>query len=154
MFHAVMPRMLTYFRSHGCGRELAEDLAQEVMITVYTQNSGLRSPALFRPWLYRIARNTFLQWLRRKGRQVETLGLDAAVWQVESRSPDPLHKLQFSQWMSELDNDERQIMVLRYVEEMEYHDIAEVLGLPLGTVQWKIFNSKKKLTRRFGAPCG
>jgi RNA polymerase sigma factor (sigma-70 family) len=83
---------------------------------------------------------------------VETLALEAAVWQVESRSPDPLRGLQFSQWMAELDGDERQIMVLRYVEEMEYHDIAEALGIPLGTVQWKIFNSKKKLTRRFGTP--
>ena len=59
--------------------------------------------------------------------------------------------LQFAQWMAALDAEERQIMMLRYVEELEYHDIAEVLGLPLGTVQWKIFNSKKKLARRFGA---
>jgi DNA-directed RNA polymerase specialized sigma24 family protein len=43
-------------------------------------------------------------------------------------------------------------MTLRFIEELEYHDIAEVLGLPLGTVQWKIFNSKKKLARRFGTP--
>ncbi|HLX46386.1 MAG TPA: RNA polymerase sigma factor [Bryobacteraceae bacterium] len=151
MFLVVMPRMVTYFRVRGCGRELAEDLAQEVMLAAYTQNSGLRSRALFRPWLYKVARNVFLQWLRRNGREVETLDLDAAGSQAESHSPDPFRTLQFAQWMAALDADERQIMMLRYVEELEYHDIAEVLGLPLGTVQWKIFNSKKKLARRFGS---
>jgi RNA polymerase sigma-70 factor (ECF subfamily) len=152
LFQVLMPRMIAYFRVRGCGREVAEDLAQEVMLAAYTRSSGLRSRALFRPWIYKIARNTFLQWLRRNSREVETVELEAALWQAESRSPDPFRMLQFSQWMAALDTDERQIMLLRYVEEMEYHDIAEVLGMPIGTVQWKIFNSKKKLARRFGAP--
>lgn len=149
-----MPRIITYFRVRGCGPDVAEDLAQEVMLAAYQRISGLRSRALFRPWLYKIARNAFLQWLRRNRREVETVELDAAIWQAESSSPDPFRTLQFSQWMAALEADERQIMLLRYVEELEYHDIAEVLGLPLGTVQWKIFNSKKKLARRFGAAPG
>jgi DNA-directed RNA polymerase specialized sigma24 family protein len=40
-------------------------------------------------------------------------------------------------------------MMLRYIDELEYHEIAEMVDLPLGTVQWKIFNSKKKLAARF-----
>jgi RNA polymerase sigma-70 factor, ECF subfamily len=151
MFEVLMPRMITYFRARGCAQEVAEDLSQEVMLAAYTQSSNLRSRALFRPWLFKIARNTFLQWLRHNSREVETVELDAAVWEPESRSPDPFRALQFAQWMAALASEERQIMMLRYVEELEYHDIAEVLGLPLGTVQWKIFNSKKKLARRFGA---
>lgn len=149
-----MPRMITYFRVRGCDREAAEDLAQEVMFAAYRRSSALRSRELFRPWLYKIARNAFLQWLRRNRREVETVELDAATWQAESRSPDPFRTLQFSQWMAALEADERQIMMLRYVEELEYHDIAEALGLPLGTVQWKIFNAKKKLARRFGTASG
>jgi len=152
MFQVLMPRMITYFRVRGCGREVAEDLSQEVMLAAYTQSSRLRSRELFRPWLFKIARNAFLQWLRRDSREVETVELGAATWQPESRSTDPLRTLQFAQWMAALDSEERQIMTLRFIEELEYHDIAEVLGLPLGTVQWKIFNSKKKLARRFGTP--
>lgn len=154
MFQVLMPRMITYFRVRGCDREAAEDLAQEVMFAAYRRSSALRSRELFRPWLYKIARNAFLQWLRRNRREVETVELDAATWQAESRSPDPFRTLQFSQWMAALEADERQIMMLRYVEELEYHDIAEALGLPLGTVQWKIFNAKKKLARRFGTASG
>jgi DNA-directed RNA polymerase specialized sigma24 family protein len=40
-------------------------------------------------------------------------------------------------------------MTLRYVDELEYHEIAEVMGLPAGTVQWKVFNAKRKLAQRF-----
>jgi RNA polymerase sigma-70 factor (ECF subfamily) len=152
LFQVLMPRMITYFRVRGCLRDVAEDLAQEVMLTAYTRSSGLRTRALFRPWIYKVARNIFLQWLRRNSREVETVELNAAQWQAESRTPDPFRSLQFSQWMAALDPDERQIMQLRYVEELEYHDIAEVLGLPIGTVQWKIFNAKKKLSRRFVTP--
>ena len=43
-------------------------------------------------------------------------------------------------------------MMLRYIEGLEYHEIAAVLDLPIGTVQWKIHNSKKKLAARFGGP--
>ena len=52
--------------------------------------------------------------------------------------------------MSSLHPDERQIMTLRFVEGLEYHEIASVLCLPLGTVQWKIFRSKRKLVSQFG----
>lgn len=154
LFQVLMPRMIAYFRVRGCGPDVAEDLAQEVMLAAYTRSSGLRSRSLFRPWLYKVARNAFLQWLRRNSREVETVEIEAAIWQAESRSSDPFQKLQFSQWMASLDADERQIMMLRYVEELEYHDIAEVVGIPLGTVQWKIFNAKKKLARRFGSSDG
>src|SRR5215472_14726217 len=59
LFQVLMPRMITYFRVRGCGRDVAEDLAQEVMLAAYMRSSGLRSRALFRPWLYKIARNAF-----------------------------------------------------------------------------------------------
>jgi DNA-directed RNA polymerase specialized sigma24 family protein len=104
MFQVLMPRMITYFRVRGCGREVAEDLSQEVMLAAYTQSSRLRSRELFRPWLFKIARNAFLQWLRHNSREVETVELGAAIWQPESRSTDPLRTLQFAQWMAALDS--------------------------------------------------
>jgi RNA polymerase sigma-70 factor (ECF subfamily) len=66
-----------------------------------------------------------------------------------AKQPDPLLSAQFAEWMAFLEEDEREIMMLRYIDELEYHEIAELLGLPQGTVQWKIFNAKKKLAARF-----
>jgi DNA-directed RNA polymerase specialized sigma24 family protein len=47
--------------------------------------------------------------------------------------------------MKFLDTHERETMTLRFVEEWEYHEIAAVQAIPIGTVQWRVFNSKKKL---------
>jgi DNA-directed RNA polymerase specialized sigma24 family protein len=47
--------------------------------------------------------------------------------------------------MKFLDAQERETMTLRFVEEWEYHEIAAAKAIPIGTVQWRVFNSKKKL---------
>jgi RNA polymerase sigma factor (sigma-70 family) len=54
--------------------------------------------------------------------------------------------------MEWLEPAEREMMLLRYLEGFEYHEIASMLNIPVGTVQWKIFHSKRKLAARFGAP--
>lgn len=149
LFRALAPRLICYFRTRGCGVELAEDLVQEVMWTVYLRSRMLRRRERFRPWLYRVVRNVLLQHLRRSRRDVVTVALGQAA-EVAATFPDPLAGSRFSEWMAALAPEEQEILKLRYVDELEYHEIAEVLGLPTGTVQWKIFNAKRKLAQRFG----
>jgi DNA-directed RNA polymerase specialized sigma24 family protein len=48
--------------------------------------------------------------------------------------------------MTFLDARERELMILRFVEDWEYHEIAAAQATPIGTIQWRIFNSKRKLT--------
>ena len=52
---------------------------------------------------------------------------------------------EFNDWMKFLDAQERETMTLRFIEEWEYHEIAAAQAIPIGTVQWRVFNSKKKL---------
>ena len=73
LFRVVAPRLLRYFRARGCEPALAEDLTQEVMISVYKHHDALRDASLFQPWVFRIARNTLLQYLRGQTRQVATI---------------------------------------------------------------------------------
>ena len=150
VFHTMAPRVVCYLRSRGCGRELAEDLTQEVMSAVYNQSRRLRKKELFRPWLFKIVKHALLQHLRRTGREVATVALDPGLHEPTGVPVDPLIESRFNQWMAWLEPDEQQIMRLRYVEELEYHEIAEVLEIPIGTVQWKVFHSKRKLEARFG----
>jgi RNA polymerase sigma factor (sigma-70 family) len=63
---------------------------------------------------------------------------------IEKRS-DFLH------WMGLLEPVERQVMMLRYSEELGYQEIATALGIPLGTVKWKIFIAKERLSAELGA---
>jgi DNA-directed RNA polymerase specialized sigma24 family protein len=47
--------------------------------------------------------------------------------------------------MTFLDSREREVMTLRFIEQWEYHEIAAAQDIPIGTVQWRVFNAKKKL---------
>jgi DNA-directed RNA polymerase specialized sigma24 family protein len=54
--------------------------------------------------------------------------------------------------MSFLESREREALTLRFVEEWEYHEIAAAKAIPIGTVQWRVFNAKKKLATYLKAP--
>ena len=150
LFRALAPRLIGYFRARGVEVELAEDLTQDVMWSVYRQARSLRQKESFRPWLYRIARNALLRHLRDTGRRISTVALDDGMQAAYDGVAGLVLRSQFVEWMQWLSPEERQIMMLRYVDELEHHEIAELLGMPLGTVQWKIFHTKRKLAAQFG----
>ena len=52
---------------------------------------------------------------------------------------------EFEDWMKFLYPPDQEAMTLRFVEEWEYHEIAAARAIPIGTIQWRVFNSKKKL---------
>jgi RNA polymerase sigma-70 factor (ECF subfamily) len=105
LFANVGPRIMRYFRTQGCDRELAEDLTQEVMLIVYRRGETVRDKRLFRPWLYKVAKNSLLQHVRRNGRQVETVQLDVLIQDRGKLECDPLSHSQFLEWMVWLEPD-------------------------------------------------
>jgi RNA polymerase sigma-70 factor (ECF subfamily) len=126
---------------------LAEDLSQEVMLSVYRNATQIRDRMLFRAWLFKIARNALCRHYSKQTREVETVDLA----EVQDRSVAASHKpagtpaFEFLHWMAFLDSREGEAMRLRFVEEWEYHEIAAAQSIPIGTVQWRVFNAKKKL---------
>ena len=57
LFRIFSPQLVAFFRKRGHERDIAEDLAQEVMLTVYRRAGQVRDHKLFRAWLFRVARN-------------------------------------------------------------------------------------------------
>src|SRR5579862_5084197 len=74
LFVSFTPRLVAFFRARGC-RMAAEDLAQDVMLTVYRKAGQVRDRALFRAWVFRIARNTLARHFGRQSRDVDTVDL-------------------------------------------------------------------------------
>ena len=147
LFSTFSPQLVAFFRARGCELGLAEDLAQEVMLTVYRKAAQVRDRALFRAWLFKIARNALCRHYGKQTREVETVnfeetsdGLAAASVKVSG-----IPAFEFLRWMALLNSGEREIMELRFIEQLEYHEIATARQLPIGTVQWRVFNAKKKL---------
>lgn len=146
LFHIFSPQLVAFFRRRGHESGIAEDLTQEVMFTVYRKAGQLRDHKLFRAWLFKVARNAACRHYAQRSRQVPTVDLADAndLLAAPSRSPfGPASE--FRDWMQLLDAQERETMLLRFVEEWEYHEIAAAQAIPIGTVQWRVFNSKKKL---------
>jgi RNA polymerase sigma factor (sigma-70 family) len=147
LFSTFSPQLVAFFRARACELGLAEDLAQEVMFTVYREAAQVRDRALFRAWLFKIARNTLCRHYRKQTRELETVNFEeTGDWlSAVSVKASGVPAFEFLHWMALLDSGEREIMELRFIEQWEYHEIATARQLPIGTVQWRVFNAKKKL---------
>lgn len=147
LFRVFTPQLVAFFRSRGCEVALSEDLTQEVMLTVYRKAAQVRDRSLFRAWLFKIARNILCREYGRKSREVETVDLAnvAGSLVASSNKPPGTCGFEFHDWMAFLESSEREALTLRFIEAWEYHEIAAAKNIPIGTVQWRVFNAKKKL---------
>jgi RNA polymerase sigma-70 factor, ECF subfamily len=147
LFKTFTPQLVAFFRARGCELALAEDLAQEVMLAVYCKAAQVRDRALFRAWLFKIARNALCRHYGKKTREVETVDLADVADRLGTagHTPAATPAFEFLHWMAFLDSREREVMTLRFIEQWEYHEIAAAQATPIGTVQWRVFNAKRKL---------
>jgi RNA polymerase sigma-70 factor (ECF subfamily) len=147
LFRVFTPQLVAFFRHRGHELVLAEDLAQEVMLTVYYKADQVRDRRSFRAWVFKIARNAACRHFAKLTHEAPTVALE----DLDDRFSDPGREapggpcFEFHDWMAFLEPRERDVMTLRFVEEWEYHEIAAAKAIPIGTVQWRVFNSKKKL---------
>jgi RNA polymerase sigma-70 factor, ECF subfamily len=146
LFHVFSPQLVAFFRRRGHEKTVAEDLAQDVMLTVYRKAGQLRDHTLFRAWLFKVARNAASRYFAQRKREVPTVDVTGSSDFLPAPNCNPFGPAsEFNDWMKFLDAKERETMTLRFVEEWEYHEIAAAQAIPIGTVQWRVFNSKKKL---------
>lgn len=134
----------------------ALDVTQEVFLKVYNSLSRYRSEYKFSTWLYRIAHNAAIDHMRRNpmvARSLETENGDGAYQiQLESPQPNPEQNRERSEWRAEIDNvirklptAYRELIVLRHRQDLSYDEIAEVTGLPLGTVKNRLFRAREMM---------
>jgi RNA polymerase sigma-70 factor (ECF subfamily) len=146
LFRVFTPQLLAFFRNRGCGTAVAEDLTQEVMLTVYLKVSQLRERKLFRAWLFKIGRNALSQYYKRQAAEVETVDLaDVADRLAASHMPAATAAFEFRRWTALLNSRDQELMRLRFIEQWEYHEIAAAHAVPIGTVLWRVFKARKKL---------
>lgn len=126
----------------------AEDLAQDAWIKILRGLPNFRLESKFSTWLYRITMNTFLNATRAVKREQEVVGSLSS----ESEAPDP--KLESAMDIHEavrgLPEEFRSVVLLRYVADLSYKEIASVLELPLGTVQSRLKRALDKLGSSLG----
>jgi RNA polymerase sigma-70 factor, ECF subfamily len=138
-------------------REEAEDLVQETFMKALRGFSSFQPGTNFRAWLYRILRNTFLT--SRSGLQVTmTTPMEQDSDSVVSNAPTPeLLLLERADQeavrsaIASLPVHSREIVLLCDMEEMSYQEIADTLGIPMGTVMSRLSRARKALRERLSA---
>ena len=141
---------LRYYLQRAFGRtDDAEDALQDVWFTVFRKIGGLVDPGAFNAWLYRIARNQAIAGLRRQRptfRPVEEAEQVADPGAGEpSFSPEDGRRIHAA--LDDLAPEHREVLVLRFLEDMTYEDIAAVTGCHLGTVKSRLHYAKRALRR-------
>lgn len=140
------PRLRYYLRKLLGEIDSAEDLLQDVWLDVIKSVARLAQPAAFSTWIYRIARDrAYRELRRRRHRPMEDLEPAADPRNDEKFSPEDAERIHDS--LNQLAPEHREVLVLRFLEEMHYDQIAQIINCQPGTVKSRIFYAKAALKR-------
>ncbi len=152
-----------YLRRYLGDASLAEDVFQNTFLQVYVKSGQYEAGRPVRPWLYTIATNQAIDALRRNGRH-QAVSLDqhreetgngevhGLIEALEAQGPGPLDAAQGEErrervraGVERLPDFLRQVLVLAYYQGLKYREIADILGIPVGTVKSRLHAALVKL---------
>jgi RNA polymerase sigma-70 factor (ECF subfamily) len=152
-----------YLRRYLGDASLAEDVFQNTFLQVYVKSGQYEAGRPVRPWLYTIATNQAIDALRRNGRH-QILSLDqqreeladgelgSLVETLENNGPGPIDVAQGKERrekvrasVDRLPEFLRQVLILAYYQGLKYREIADILGIPVGTVKSRLHAALVKL---------
>ncbi|NTW49993.1 MAG: RNA polymerase sigma factor [Chlorobiales bacterium] len=145
--------------------EDADDVAQNVFVKVYKSLDGFNEDAQFFTWAYRIATNESINYLRSK-KVRNTVGLDDILEEPAGTDAHPDHVMMKNEQskvvqeaIQSLPEKQQQVFMMRYYDELNYEEIAGVLGTSVGGLKANYFHAfkkieaylRKQLPNRYGA---
>lgn len=148
-YEAKLARYGTKFLSN---KEDITDLVQDVFLKAYQNMQSFDSTLKFSPWIYRIAHNEFVTALRKRSRR-PLIHVDFDTFLSHPVYDDPSErereqkeiKAVLEKGIEELAPKYREVLVLYYLENMSYQEVAEVLRVPVATVGIRLKRAREKL---------
>lgn len=150
------PKMARYAKRFLFATDDAQDLVQEIFIKAYVNIRSFDVTRRFSPWIYRIAHNEFVNALKKKTKERQNISL----FYVDVLFPHPIAKESADEGTSnremkeilegsldKLSSKYREPLVLYYLEDMDYKEIAEVLHIPVSTVGVRLQRGKTLLRK-------
>jgi RNA polymerase sigma-70 factor (ECF subfamily) len=149
LFEKYHVQLFNFFIRLTGNRGVSEDLVQDVFLRILKYRTTYRGQSKFTVWMYQIARNAHIDYLRKtKGE----LSLDDQWDEVVETEPTPLDRLEhgedvklIQEALSRLPLKKREVLVLSRYQDMKYKDIAELLGCQIGTVKAHVHRAIKDL---------
>lgn len=142
-----------YLQKTGGNAEDTDDLIQEIFVKAFLHLSNYDKHYTFGQWIYTIARNTFIDYVRKRR---DDLSIDntrgeyipppvAPTLNPEEDIISRQQRTQIEEYMKQMSPKYRQLIELRFFKDLSYEEIAERLNLPLGTVKTQIHRARAKL---------
>lgn len=136
-----------YLRAVTGDAALAEDLLQETLFTIYRKLEWLREPALFEAWAFRIASRAAFKKVKRRVKEEplpDDLAMPAAAENVDALLDAlPAH-------VDALSPASRAVLTLHYAQSMTLSEVAEVLGISIGTAKSRLAYGLRRLREALG----
>lgn len=145
-------KLLRYGKKFLLEKDNIEDVIQEVFIKTYQSIQSYDANQPFSPWIYRIAHNTFINYVKKRQRgplylfDFDTL-IAHPVAEPDRTSEEKEMKVVVEKGLTQLSPAYREIMVLYYLEGLGYKEIAEILQIPIGTVGIRLKRAKEALKK-------
>lgn len=139
---------LRYFINRlSANPEMAEDIFQDTWLTVIRRIHTLKKIDAFSTWLYRIARNKVYQQFRRKRKLFELDENITVPSDIEDYVFSPEDAAKIHRCLKELRPEHKEVLMLRFLEQMSYEQISQVINCSLGTVKSRIHYAKLTLKK-------
>lgn len=133
-----------------CGESAADDVTQEAFVAAWRALPSFRGDCRFSTWLYRLATNAAIDLLRREKRHRNADDITELELSDDGLSPQELAERGETQEavrraLGQLSEEHRQVLLLRYMQELDYGEIADALEISEGTVKSRISRAKGRL---------
>lgn len=149
----LLPELRRFAYSLTCDRDAADDLTQSALERALTKASAWDSSRPLKFWVFRIARNLWLDQLRAEKIRGNTEDIDDEGVDIADDRLAAMHTTQelreVTDKMRELPEDQRAVLALVAVEGYSYKETAELLDIPVGTVMSRLSRARKTLIEHF-----
>ena len=149
----LLPELRRFAYSLTCDRDAADDLTQSALERALSKASAWDSSRPLKFWVFRIARNLWLDQLRAEKVRGNTEDIDDEGVDIADDRLAAMHTTQelreVTDKMRELPEDQRAVLALVAVEGYSYKEAAELLDIPVGTVMSRLSRARKTLIEHF-----
>ena len=152
LFNRYRDSIYQYYAQRIGASDDLDDLLQEIFIKVFINMERYDEQYTFGQWIYAIARNTFIDYVRKRRDNISIDLLPSSVPAPPATAPSPEEKIigmqqraQIELYLQKLTPQYRKLIELRFMKEYSYEEIASALAIPIGTVKTQIHRARAQL---------
>jgi RNA polymerase sigma-70 factor (ECF subfamily) len=147
-----IPRLRRYARALTRGSDRGDDLVQDTLLRALTKLHLWQPGTDIRAWLFTIMHHQYVNRVRREMREAGTVDVEhISSTLVATTDPTARRQLvELDRALAQLSAEQREVLLLVGLEGMDYENVAEILGVPIGTVRSRLSRGRERLRELIG----